>query len=73
MAASSAGDRAPRKPLIVARTTLIGLREPKDLASTSRTPRTSKIARMGPPAIMPVPLDAGCIYTFEAPWLATMG
>ncbi len=46
-------------PLMVARTTLYGLVDPMHFASTFVTPITSKIARMGPPAMIPVPSDAG--------------
>src|SRR5499426_4096474 len=33
------------------------------------TPATSNTARIGPPAMIPVPSDAGCINTFDAPCL----
>src|SRR5260221_4310152 len=33
------------------------------------SPITSNTARMGPPAMMPVPSDAGCMITFEEPCL----
>src|SRR5438093_1145685 len=38
-------------------------------ASTLVTPITSNTARMGPPAMMPVPSEAGCMITFEEPCL----
>ena len=46
---------------MVARTRLIGLREPTALASTFFTPTTSNTARIAPPAITPVPSEAGCM------------
>src|SRR5256885_1132793 len=39
------------------------------LASTLVTPITSNTARMGPPAMMPVPSEAGCMITLEEPCL----
>ena len=42
----------------MARTTLYGLVEPSDLATTSWTPSISNTARMAPPAMMPVPAGA---------------
>src|SRR3569832_1397772 len=39
----------------VARTTLYGLDEPSDFATTSCKPRVSNTARIGPPAMLPVP------------------
>jgi hypothetical protein len=47
--------------LIVARTTLYGLVGPWHLASTLVTPTTSHTARIAPPAITPVPSEAGCM------------
>ena len=61
LAATSDGVFIACKPLSVARTTLYGLVEPTIFASTFVIPMTSKIARIGPPAMMPVPSDAGCI------------
>jgi hypothetical protein len=58
---------------MVARTRLIGLREPTALASTFFTPTASSTARIAPPAITPVPSDAGCMNTRAAPWLALTG
>src|SRR5688572_27634231 len=43
----------------VACTTLMALAEPSDFASTSRTPAHSSTARAEPPAITPVPGEAG--------------
>ena len=48
----------------------MGLREPTALASTSLTPTASSTARIAPPAITPVPSDAGCMNTRAAPWPA---
>ena len=46
-------------PLIVALTTLYGLVEPIHFASIFLTPMTSKIALIAPPAMIPVPSEAG--------------
>src|SRR5689334_2589670 len=35
------------------------------------TPTTSNTARIGPPAMTPVPSDAGCMNTLVAPWRPT--
>src|SRR5690606_27880657 len=70
LAAMADGECMPARPLTVARTRLIGLREPTALASTSFTPTASSTARMAPPAITPVPSDAGCMKTRAAPWPA---
>ncbi len=43
----------------VARTMLYGFDEPIDLATTSCMPSVSKTARIGPPAMMPVPAGGG--------------
>src|SRR2546425_11757594 len=67
-AAISAGVLMAFRPSSVARTTLYGLVEPKHLASTLVMPITSNTARIGPPAMIPVPSEAGCISTFAAPW-----
>src|SRR6185295_11272206 len=66
-AAISAGVLMFFRPSSVARTTLYGLVEPKHLARTLVTPITSNTARIGPPAMMPVPSMAGCISTLAAP------
>src|SRR3989304_8316251 len=58
LAAMSSGSFMTVRPLMVARTTLIGLVEPMHLASTSCTPSTSNTARIAPPAIIPVPCEA---------------
>src|SRR5438309_435320 len=70
-AAISAGVLMAFRPSSVARTTLYGLVEPKHLASTLVTPITSNTARIGPPAMMPVPSIAGCISTLAEPCLPT--
>src|SRR3954466_12850427 len=49
----------------VARIILYGFDVPTDLVTTSATPRLSKIARIGPPAMMPVP--AGAVRTVTRP------
>ncbi len=46
-------------PLTVARTILIGVLEPSDFDKISATPASSNTARTGPPAITPVPAEAG--------------
>ena len=54
-------------PSIVARTMLIGVFEPKDFERISPTPASSSTARTGPPAITPVPSEAGLIRISPAP------
>src|SRR5262245_2821914 len=51
----------------VARTMLYGFDEPIDLATTSLMPSVSKTARIGPPAMMPVPGLAARKRTRPAP------
>ena len=46
---------------------LCGLEVPTDFATTSCTPSASKIARIGPPAMMPVPALAARTMTLPAP------
>src|SRR5580704_1236092 len=46
---------------------LCGLGLPTDLATTSCTPSASKIARIGPPAMTPVPGGAARMITSPAP------
>src|SRR5437763_5032642 len=46
---------------------LCGFELPTDLATTSCTPSASKIARIGPPAIIPVPALAARTMTLPAP------
>lgn len=57
---------------MVARTTLHGLLERRDLVRMSLIPATSITARTGPPAITPVPGAAGFISTLPAPNLPTI-
>src|SRR5918993_3619647 len=51
----------------VARTMLYGFDVPTDLVTTSETPRLSNTARIGPPAMMPVPAGAERNVTRPAP------
>src|SRR5690606_39689513 len=51
----------------VARTMLYGFDEPIDLATTSCMPSVSNTARIGPPAMMPVPGLAARSRTLPAP------
>ena len=53
-----------------ARSTLIGLDDPIDFATTSLIPATSQVALIGPPAIIPVPEGADLNKTFPAPSFA---
>src|SRR5262245_23899 len=59
--------RRRSSPAKVAFTTLCGLVEPKDLVRMSWMPAVSITARTGPPAITPVPSDAGRSSTRPAP------
>src|SRR5690606_30396950 len=65
--ATCSGVTSSSSPAIVARTTLIGLFEPRLFVSTSVTPTASRTARTGPPAITPVPGLAGFSRTRPAP------
>src|ERR671913_49819 len=51
----------------VARIMLYGLEVPIDLVTTSATPRLSNTARIGPPAMIPVPAGAERTLTRPAP------
>ena len=51
----------------MARATLMWLAEPSDLHSTSWTPASSRMTRAAPPAMTPVPGDAGLIITRPPP------
>src|SRR5689334_4741796 len=62
-AATSAGALTASSALIVARTTLYGLVDPWHLARMFVTPTTSNTARIAPPAMTPVPSEAGCMCT----------
>ena len=55
--------------MIHALKTLSGLEEPIDLPTISLIPRTSQAARIGPPAIIPVPEGADLNKTLPAPSL----
>ena len=60
------------RPSKVAFSTLWGLLVPMHLVSMSETPRDSMTARTGPPAITPVPWEAGLSSTLPAPkWPVT--
>src|SRR5215218_5389165 len=52
----------------VARTMLYGFEEPSDFATTSCMPSVSNTARIGPPAMIPVPGGAARKNTLPAPW-----
>src|SRR4051794_9720627 len=58
-AATSSGLRRSCRPEMVALTRLIGFCEPSDLERMSWIPASSSTARTPPPAITPVPGDAG--------------
>src|SRR5687768_17055098 len=57
--ATSSGDSSILRASTVAWTMLMAFDEPSDLLSTSCTPAASSTARTGPPAMTPVPGDAG--------------
>ena len=61
------------KPLKVAFTRLCGFDDPRDLVRISWIPTASQIARTGPPAITPVPGEAGFKSTLPAPYFETIG
>ena len=44
---------------------LIGVLDPNDLDRMSPTPANSSTARTGPPAIIPVPAEAGLIRIYQ--------
>src|SRR5581483_478797 len=66
-AATERGESWCFSALKVARTMLYGFDEPNDFATTSWTPSVSKTARIGPPAMMPVPGGAARQTTLPAP------
>src|SRR6478609_5119150 len=69
--ATASGSSRDWRASTVACTTLMALDEPSDLASTSCTPAHSSTARAEPPAITPVPGEAGRSMTTPAafsPW-----
>src|SRR5262245_59509081 len=61
------------RPSNVAFTTLCGLAVPSDLVSTSCTPADSTTARTAPPAMTPVPGEAGFRSTCPAPKIPRTG
>src|SRR5579871_4240133 len=73
LAAIACGEAISLSPLRVAHTTFTGLVEPKHFPVILWMPATSNTARIAPPAIIPVPVGAGRIVTFEAPWFVVMG
>src|SRR3954447_25501264 len=66
-AATSSGLRRSCRPAIVALTRLIGFCEPSDLDRMSWMPASSSTARTPPPAITPVPGEAGLRNTRPEP------
>src|SRR5690349_1618277 len=67
--ASSIGSFIRSSASNVARTTLCGFVEPNTFVRTSCTPTACMTARTAPPAITPVPSDAGLTSTRPAPYL----
>ena len=65
--ATSSGRRRDCRPATVAAVRLIGLVVPSDLVRMSRTPASSRTARTQPPAMTPVPGEAGFSSTRPAP------
>src|SRR5205823_14900135 len=65
--ATSSGVRSPRRPSTVAFTRLIGFCVPRLLERMSWMPASSSTARTPPPAITPVPGEAGLSSTRPAP------
>src|SRR6266852_4521350 len=66
--ANSIGSFILSKASKVARTTLCGLVDPNTFVRTSRTPTACITARTAPPAITPVPSEAGLTITRPAPY-----
>src|SRR6266404_6541694 len=64
--ANSIGSFILSKASKVARTTLCGLVDPNTFVRTSRTPTACITARTAPPAITPVPSEAGLTMTLPA-------
>src|SRR4029077_3084485 len=67
--ATFAGSFSIRRASIVARTMLCGLFDPMHLVRTFEMPASSTTARTPPPAMTPVPSDAGLSSTEPAPKL----
>src|SRR4051812_46687866 len=65
--ATSSGRRRPCRPAIVALTRLIGFCVPSDLERMSWIPASSSTARTPPPAMTPVPGEAGLRKTRPEP------
>src|SRR3990170_2475311 len=65
--AISSGERSCWSAFIVALTTLTGFVDPSDFVRMSRMPADSATARTEPPAMTPVPLDAGRSSTLAEP------
>src|ERR687885_73734 len=65
--ATSSGRRRPCSPAIVAFTRLIGFCVPSDLERMSWIPASSRTARTPPPAMTPVPGEAGFSSTWPEP------
>src|SRR3954466_7976229 len=65
--ATSSGRRRPCRPAIVAFTRLIGFWVPRDLERMSWIPASSSTARTPPPAMTPVPGEAGLRNTRPDP------
>src|SRR3954453_18148437 len=65
--ATSSGVRRDCRPATVALTRLIGFCEPSDLLRMSWIPASSSTARTPPPAMTPVPSEAGLRNTFPEP------
>ena len=66
-AATSSGRRSALSPATVAATRFTGLLVPSDLLRMSRIPASSSTARTPPPAMTPVPSEAGFSRTLPAP------
>src|SRR4051794_559932 len=70
--ATASGRSSPFSAATVACTMLMALSEPSDLLRTSWMPAHSRTARTGPPAMTPVPGEAGRSRTTPAaasPWI----
>src|SRR5438876_3633186 len=70
--ASVAGSFSDPRPVNVARTTLCGFADPSDFVRIFVIPAASTTARTAPPAMMPVPSDAGFSSTLPAPKFPTI-
>src|SRR5215218_551217 len=67
--ATCLGSRRVWSASTVALTRLMGFWLPSDFDSTSWIPASSSTARTPPPAITPVPAEAGCRRTRDAEWV----